>query len=357
MGNTFGTIFRLTSFGESHGLAMGGVIDGMPAGIRIDMERIQHYVDRRRPGVSSATSRRAEDDRVEVLSGIFEGKTLGTPIGFIVRNKDMRSADYEHLRDVYRPSHADYTYQAKYGVRDYRGGGRASARETVCRVVAGAFAVQVLEQLGIKPLAYASQIGNVRLPSDAYEAGVALDGNVYCPDSTTAERMLDAIDDARKRGDTLGGVVTCVVTGVPCGLGEPVYDKLSAALGMAMMSIPAAKSFELGGGRMMTGMNGSETLDTMRCESGIVQFDHNWSGGIQGGISNGNDVCFEVGFKPIPTLMRDVDAVDVHGHPVTLHPHGRHDVCAVPRAVPVVEAMAAMVILDFYMLNQAHKLS
>ena len=320
-GNTFGNIFRLTSFGESHGPAMGGVIDGMPAGIDIDMDEVQRVVDRRRPGQTEGASTRQEKDRVEVLSGIFGGKTLGTPIGFVVRNEDCRSEDYEHLKNVYRPSHADYAWQMKYGICDHRGGGRASARETLCRVVAGAFAMQALKTQGIDVVA-------------------------------DAKPMDEEINQAKAMGDTVGGCVSCCITGVPAGLGEPVFGKLNAELAAAMMSIPAAKSFDMGAGRTLTTMRGSESLDTMRMVDGKVHFDHNFSGGIQGGISNGNDIYFEVGFKPIATLMRDIPSIDTQGREVTIHPRGRHDVSAVPRAVPVVQAMAAIVILDNYLLNK-----
>lgn len=322
MGNTIGKIYRLTSFGESHGPAMGGVIDGMPAGIAVDLDEVQRMVDERRPGQGNGVSARQEQDRVEVLSGIFEGRTLGTPIGFVVRNEDARSADYDHLRDVYRPSHADYSWQMKYGIRDHRGGGRASARETVSRVVAGAFAMQVLNQLGVDVVA-------------------------------TARQSADELDRARAEGDTLGGIVGCTITGVPAGLGEPVFDKLSAALAAAMMSIPAAKAFGIGDGRRLAAMRGSEALDAMRMVDGKVQFQSNHSGGIQGGISIGADICFEVAFKPIATLMCDIATIDHQGNQVTIHPRGRHDVTAVIRAVPVVKAMAAMVILDHYLLNKA----
>ena len=300
---------------------MGGIIDGMPAGIDIDMDEVQRVVDRRRPGQTEGASTRQEKDRVEVLSGIFEGKTLGTPIGFVVRNEDCRSEDYEHLRDVYRPSHADYAWQMKYGIRDHRGGGRASARETLCRVVAGAFAMQALKTLGIDVVA-------------------------------DAKPMDEEINQAKAMGDTVGGCVSCCITGVPAGLGEPVFGKLNAELAAAMMSIPAAKSFDMGAGRALTTMRGSESLDTMRMVDGKVHFEHNFSGGIQGGISNGNDIYFEVGFKPIATLMRDIPSIDTQGREVTIHPRGRHDVSAVPRAVPVVQAMAAIVILDNYLLNK-----
>lgn len=300
---------------------MGGVIDGMPAGIDIDLDEVQRVVDRRRPGQTEGASTRQEKDRVEVLSGIFEGKTLGTPIGFVVRNEDCRSEDYDHLRDVFRPSHADYTWQMKYGIRDHRGGGRASARETLCRVVAGAFAMQALKTLGIDVVA-------------------------------SAELMDEEINRAKAMGDTVGGCVSCSITGVPAGLGEPVFGKLNAELAAAMMSIPAAKSFDMGAGRALTTMRGSESLDTMRMVDGKVHFDCNFSGGIQGGISNGNDIYFEVGFKPIATLMRDITTIDGQGREVTIHPRGRHDVSAVLRAVPVVQAMAAIVILDHYLLNK-----
>lgn len=300
---------------------MGGIIDGMPAGIGINLDEVQRMVDRRRPGLTRGSSTRQEKDRVEVLSGIFEGKTLGTPIGFVVRNEDCRSEDYDHLRDVYRPSHADYTWQMKYGIRDHRGGGRASARETLSRVVAGAFAMQALRLLGIDIIA-------------------------------TARQADEELEHAREQGDTLGGAISCTITGVPAGLGEPVFGKLSSALAAAMMSIPAAKSFDMGAGRTLTTMRGSESLDTMRMVDGKVHFDHNYSGGVQGGISNGNDIYFEVGFKPIATLMRDIPAMDSQGRAVTIHPRGRHDVSAVPRAVPIVQAMAAHVILDHYLLNK-----
>ena len=300
---------------------MGGIIDGMPAGIGINLDEVQRMVDRRRPGLTRGSSTRQEKDRVEVLSGIFEGKTLGTPIGFVVRNEDCRSEDYDHLRDVYRPSHADYTWQMKYGIRDHRGGGRASARETLSRVVAGAFAMQALRLLGIDIIA-------------------------------TPRQTDDELEQARAQGDTLGGAISCTITGVPAGLGEPVFGKLSSALAAAMMSIPAAKSFDMGAGRALTTMRGSESLDTMRMVDGRVHFDHNYSGGVQGGISNGNDIYFEVGFKPIATLMRDIPAMDSQGRAVTIHPRGRHDVSAVPRAVPIVQAMAAHVIIDHYLLNK-----
>lgn len=353
MGNTFGTIFRLTSFGESHGAAVGGIIDGMPANLPLDLDEVQRYVDRRRPGQSPLVTARTESDRVEVLSGIFEGRTLGTPIGFVVRNRDCRSQDYERVRHVYRPSHGDYTYQAKYGHRDHRGGGRSSARETLSRVVAGAFAMQALRQLGIHITAYTSQIGDLTLPADtplgladsAYNA-------LHCPDAELAQRMAEAIEHARAAGDTLGGAVRCVIDGVGAGLGAPVFDKLDTTLAGAMMGIPAAKSFDIGDGRRLAAMPGSASLDTPRQTDGAIVFDTNHSGGVHGGISNGNRISFEVCFKPVPTLPRPVETIDDQGQPVTLHAGGRHDVCVVPRAVVIVESMAALVVLDHYLLNK-----
>ncbi|MBQ9218247.1 MAG: chorismate synthase [Muribaculaceae bacterium] len=357
MGNTFGNIFKLTSFGESHGPAMGGVVDGMPAGIKIDCDKVQRIVDLRRPGQSQVVTQRDEPDRVELLSGIFEGMSLGTPIGFVVRNRDARSSDYDHMRDIYRPSHADYAWQAKYGIRDHRGGGRASARETVSRVVAGALAMQVLEQMGIQVLAYTTQIGNVVLqPGSSLDWNKTWNNAVRCPDETIARCMQQALDEARALGDTLGGKVCCAIFGVKPGLGEPVFNKLNAALAQAMMSIPAAKSFDMGAGRALTSMRGSETLDTMHALDGGLVYEHNFSGGIQGGISNGNNIFMEVGFKPVPTLMRNIDTIDTRGNTVTFNPGGRHDVCVVPRAVSVVQAMAAMVLLDHYLLAKTNHL-
>ena len=354
--NTFGRIYRLTSFGESHGPAMGGVIDGMPSGVPIDLDEIQRALDRRRPGASALVTKRAEADRLEILSGLLDGKTLGTPIGFIVRNTDARSADYEQLRDVYRPSHADFTYQMKYGIRDHRGGGRASARETLSRVVAGAFAMQVLKKRGVEIKAYVSQVGNVELRTPYRQLDLsAVDKNkVRCPDSVAASRMKAAIIEARDQGDTLGGRVTCVVSGVRTGLGEPVAGRLDAELAAAMMSIPAAKAFSLGAGIDMASMKGSEARDPFVVgDYGQVCLEKNHSGGILGGISTGDDIYFDVYFKPVPTLMREVTTLNAAAQAVTIHPHGRHDVCVVPRAVPVVEAMASMVILDAELLARA----
>lgn len=354
MSNTFGDILRITTFGESHGPAMGGIIDGFPAGVRIDLGEVQRMVDRRRPGQSPVTTARDEKDRVEVLSGMLNGVTLGTPIGFIVRNSDQRSADYESLKDCYRPSHADYTYAVKYGIRDHRGGGRASARETVCRVVAGAFAQQALRQLGIEVTACASQIGDVKLEKPLAECDLtAIEHNaVRCPDESTAQAMVTAIAEAKEQGDTLGGIVTCVAHGVPAGLGDPVFGKLHAQLASAMMSIPAAKGFEVGHGFGFASCKGSEVLDAWTVRDGKIGTLTNHSGGIQGGISNGEPVIFNVAFKPVATLMRPVACINAECQLVEVAQQGRHDPCVVPRVVPVVEAMTALVILDNYLKNK-----
>lgn len=355
MRNTFGNILRLTTFGESHGPAIGGVLDGFPAGLSISVEYVQRQLDRRRPGQSQVTSARREDDTVRLLSGIFEGKSTGTPIGFVIRNTGQRSSDYADLAHSYRPSHADFTYQAKYGIRDYRGGGRASARETACRVVAGALARQALSTLGIKVTAYTSQIAGVRLGAtcDLQE----IENNVVCcPDAEVAGLMIHAIEQAKAEGDTVGGVVSCVVSGVPAGLGEPVFGRLNADLAAAMMSINAAKGFEIGLGFDFVNHRGSEVLDNFVCRDGKIDTISNNSGGVQGGISNGQDIWFRVAFKPVATLMRDVETVSDNGHHVTLHARGRHDPCVVPRAVPVVEAMAALVILDNFLLQKTTRL-
>ncbi len=347
MRNTIGNILTLTTFGESHGAAIGGVLDGVPAGARIDLDEVQRFVDRRRPGQSAMATSRNEDDRVEVLSGIMDGVTLGTPIGFIIRNKDHRSTDYGEIKECYRPSHADYTYDAKYGLRDYRGGGRSSARETAARVVGGAIAMQVLRHWGIEIKAYTSQIGLVALDAEATLDLSQSDNNVVrCPDIDVAARMEAAVLEARSQGDSLGGAISCVITGVPAGVGEPVFGKLHAALGAAMLGINAAKGFEYGDGFAFASRRGSEVMDTFACQDGRVTTLTNHSGGIQGGISNGQPITFRVAFKPVATLMRDIDTIDRHGNPMTLHPHGRHDPCVVPRAVPIVEAMTALVILD-----------
>ena len=355
MKNSFGNIFRLTSFGESHGAAIGGVIDGMPAGIAIDLDAVQRELDRRRPGQSAIVTARNEKDRVRILSGIFEGVTTGTSIGFIIENENQHSADYGNIKDAFRPSHADYTYTTKYGLRDYRGGGRSSARETAARVVAGAFARQALAQLGIDLYAYTSQVGEIALSRDyrLYSRN-AIDTNaVRCPDATKAAEMEQLIKQVKGEGDTIGGIITGVITGVPVGLGEPVFSKLHAMLGAAMLSINAVKGFEYGDGFDFATRRGSEVNDAfVTDDAGHVCTATNHSGGIQGGISNGEDIIFRVAFKPVATLLRDVNTIDKDGNSITLKARGRHDPCVLPRAVPIVEAMAAMVILDAYMLNK-----
>ena len=359
MKNSFGNIFRLTSFGESHGAAIGGVIDGMPAGIAIDLDAVQRELDRRRPGQSAIVTARNEQARVRILSGIFEGVTTGTSIGFIIENENQHSADYGNIKDAFRPSHADYTYTTKYGLRDYRGGGRSSARETAARVVAGAFARQALAQLGIDLYAYTSQVGEIALSRDyrLYSRN-AIDTNaVRCPDATKAAEMEQLIKQVKGEGDTIGGIITGVITGVPVGLGEPVFGKLHAMLGAAMLSINAVKGFEYGDGFDFATRRGSEVNDAFTTDSeGRVRTATNHSGGIQGGISNGEDIIFRVAFKPVATLLRDVNTIDKDGNSITLKARGRHDPCVLPRAVPIVEAMAAMVILDAYLLNKTTRL-
>lgn len=354
--NTTGLLFRLTSFGESHGPAIGGVVDGMPPGLPISVEQIQHELDRRRPGQSHLTTPRREADQVELLSGIFEGKTTGTPIGFVVRNTSQHPADYEHLRQVYRPSHADYTYQMKYGIRDHQGGGRSSAREHIARVVGGALAKQYLATQGIAVRAYTQQVGTIALPQPYthYRLEEAEAYPVRCPHAATAEQMERLIMQVKAQGDTIGGIVACVVTGCPVGLGEPVFGKLQARLAAAMMSINAAKGFDYGSGFEGLAQRGSEQNDAF-CPDGHggIATRTNRSGGIQGGISNGQDIYFRVAFKPVPTLLRVQDTVDIEGHPIQLTARGRHDACVLPRAVPVVEAMAAMVIADALLQHHA----
>lgn len=349
--NTFGHIFRLTTFGESHGPALGGVIDGMPAGVKIDLEAVQAMLDRRRPGQSALTTSRNEKDRLEILSGMLDGVTTGTPIGFVVRNDNNRSADYDNMLHVFRPSHADFTYQAKYGIRDHRGGGRSSARETLSRVVGGAFAMQALAAYGVSVQAYTSAIGAVELEKEYTEVDLSLieSNPVRCPDEAVAQLMQAQIEQARSDGDTVGGVVTCVVRGLPAGVGEPVFGKLQALLAGAMLSINAAKGFEYGMGFAGARRRGSEMIDTWLAPDDLVARPHtrtNHSGGIQGGISNGEDIYMRVAFKPVATLLREVQTIDDEMHAATLKVHGRHDACVVPRAVPIVEAMAAMTIYD-----------
>ena len=356
--NEFGIIYRLTSFGESHGAAVGGVVDGMPAGITIDVDEVQRQLNRRRPGQSAIVTQRNEKDRVRFLSGIFEGVTTGTPIGFVVENEDHHSNDYSNIRDVFRPSHADYTYTSKYGIRDYRGGGRSSARETIARVVAGALAMQALGQIGVTVTAYTSQVGNIALDNDYrhYDLSTIESNEVRCPDADAAARMHELIRQVQADGDTIGGTVTCVVKGVPVGLGEPVFDKLHARLAFAMMSINAAKGFDYGMGFDGVGNRGSQMNDAFICTDGHISTTTNRSGGIQGGISNGEDIYFRVAFKPVATLLRDVETIDKDGRATTLHARGRHDPCVLPRAVPIVEAMAAMTIFDMYLLNRTARL-
>ncbi len=354
--NTFGQIYRLTSFGESHGPAIGGVIDGCPAGALIDFDELRRQLSRRRPGQSAITTSRDERDDVEFLSGIFEGRTTGTPIGFITRNANHHSADYDNMRDLYRPSHADYTYQAKYGLRDHRGGGRSSARVTLSQVVYGAIAAQIIAKRGITVTAYTSAVGDISLQKPYGELDLtAVDSNdVRCPDAAAAEAMRRLILDVKAEGDTIGGAVSCVIKGCPAGLGEPVFGKLHARLASAMMGINAAKAFEYGMGFEGCTRRGSEMIDNFSGDSGRIRSLTNHSGGIQGGISNGEDIYFRVGFKPVATLLRDVATVDTEGNPATLKARGRHDPCVVPRAVPVVEAMAAAVILDSILLADSH---
>lgn len=347
-GNTFGTLFRLTTFGESHGPAIGCIVDGCPAGLVFDLDFIQQELARRRPGQSAIVSQRKESDSIEILSGVFEGKTTGTPVAMLIRNENQRPADYDHLASAFRPSHADYTWQAKYGHRDYRGGGRSSARETAVRVAAGALAKLLLRQSGIEVQAYVSQVGNLKVEAPYTELDLSQteSNEVRCPDATIAEQMIELIRKTRKEGDTLGGVVTAVVRGCPPGLGEPVFDKLHADLGKAMLSINAVKGFEYGSGFAGSQMLGSEHNDLFVAGDDAPTTSTNHSGGIQGGISNGMDIYFRVAFKPVATLMRDQQSVDAQGKPVTIKGKGRHDPCVLPRAVPIVEAMAALVLAD-----------
>lgn len=356
--NTFGQIFRLTSFGESHGVGIGGIIDGCPAGLEIDLDHIQSELNRRKPGQSKITTQRDESDQVEFLSGIFEGKTQGTPIGFLVRNKDQHSSDYNDLKDVFRPSHADYTYLQKYGTRDHRGGGRSSARETIARVVAGAVAKQLLTKSNIAIQAFVSRVGKIGIEKPYTELDLSqTESNIVrCPDSETAERMIARIEEAGRNHDTVGGVITCVIKGVPAGWGEPVFNKLHADLGFAMLGINAVKGFEYGSGFAGTQLSGSEHNDVfIKTESG-VRTKTNHSGGIQGGISNGEDIYFNVAFKPIATLLKEQQTVDKNENQVVINPKGRHDPCVLPRAVPIVEAMAALVLADHYLLHRINTL-
>lgn len=358
MRNTFGNLFRLTTFGESHGEAVGGVIDGCPSGIRIDTDFIQSELDRRRPGQSRITTDRNEADRVEILSGVFEGKSTGCPIGFIVRNSNQRSGDYDNMRDTFRPSHADFTYFNKYGIRDHRGGGRSSARITISRCVGGAVAKLALRQLGISVTAYTSQVGNIVLDKDyrRYDLSKTEENIVRCPDPALAEDMIRLISEVKAAGDTIGGTITCVIKGCPTGLGEPEFDKLHAALGGAMLGINAVKGVEFGDGFDFTDKRGSQVNDVFINKDGRISTTTNHSGGIQGGISNGEDIYFRIAFKPVATLLQEQDTVDKDGNPTKLKARGRHDPCVLPRAVPIVEAMAAMTILDYFLLAKTSSL-
>lgn len=346
--NTFGQNLTLTTFGESHGPAIGGVIDGMPPRVPIDLAAVQAALDRRRPGQSAITTARRESDTVEILSGMFDGLTTGAPIGFIIRNSDQRSGDYEEMRHKFRPSHADFTYQTKYGIRDHRGGGRSSARETACRVVGGAFAAQWLATQGIEIVAFTRRVGPIEM-SDGVEVtpGLIESTPVRCPDPEAAARMIDLISEVKKDGDTIGGIIECRVTGLPAGVGEPHFDRLNSRLGEAMLTIPACKGVEFGMGFEGCLRRGSEMIDEFTLDrSGHIVTRTNNSGGIQGGISNGMPIVFRVGFKPVATLLKPVSTVSDDGRPVTLQARGRHDPCVLPRAVPVVEAMAALTIAD-----------
>ena len=354
MSNTFGHILKLTSFGESHGIAIGGVLDGCPAGQKIDISLIQKQLDRRKPGQSKLVSQRKESDTIEILSGLFEGKTTGMPIGFIFKNEDQKSKDYSHLKDAYRPSHADFTYQSKYGIRDYRGGGRSSARETAIRVAAGAIAQQILSSIDITINAFVSGIGHLEMNTPVTEVNLSLiDTNlVRCPDQKMGIEMEALVASIKKSGDTIGGIITTVVNGMPVGIGEPVYNKLNANLASAMFSINAVKGFELGSGFSSSKMTGSKHNDLFTSDEGKINTLSNHSGGIQGGISNGQPIYFKVAFKPVATIIQNQNTINAAGESIVLEGKGRHDPCVVPRAVPIVEAMTALVLLDQYLLSK-----
>jgi len=358
MGSSFGKIFKIHTYGESHGPALGVVIEGCPAGLEIDESFIQLELDRRKPGQSRITTQRREADEFEILSGVFEGKSTGTPISILIRNEDQKSKDYSHIADKFRPSHADYTFQAKYGIRDYRGGGRSSARETVARVAAGAIAKLLLKHYGITCESYVSQVGALKLEKSyqALDLSKSEENIIRCPDPETAEKMIELIDQTRKNRDTIGGVITGVIKGTPAGIGEPVFDKLHAELGKAMLSINAVKGFEFGSGFKGVKLNGSEHNDAFYTEGDQVKTRTNYSGGIQGGISNGQDIYFNVAFKPVATIMQDQESINESGDSVTVSGKGRHDPCVVPRAVPIVEAMSALVIADYLLISKANRL-
>ena len=359
MANSFGNLFKITTFGESHGPAIGVTIDGCPAGLEIDEQLISADLERRKPGQSKITTQRKEPDQFEILSGVFEGQATGTPINLLIWNKDAKSKDYSHIADKFRPSHADFTYQEKYGVRDYRGGGRSSARETAARVAAGAIAKTFLQQKGVSIQAFVSQVGTLKMKKSYLEVDLSTTESniVRCPDPETAEGMIQLIQETKKAGDSIGGVITGVISGSPAGLGEPVFDKLHAALGGAMLGINAVKGFEYGSGFGGVSMRGSEHNDLFEKEGDRVVTKTNYSGGIQGGISNGQDIYFNVAFKPVATIMKDQESVDEAGMSTVVKGKGRHDPCVVPRAVPIVEAMAALVIADFYLIDLTTKLA
>lgn len=355
--NSYGALFRITSFGESHGPAIGVVIDGCPAGLQIDEAFIQSELDRRKPGQSKITTQRKESDTFKILSGVFEGKSTGTPIALVIENEDQRSKDYSHIADTFRPSHADYTYETKYGIRDYRGGGRSSARETAARVAAGAIAKLLLKQSDVEVNGYVSQVGDIKAPPySQLDLGQTESNIVRCPDKNTAEKMIALIDQVRLDRDTIGGIVTCVISNTPVGLGEPVFDKLHAELGKAMLSINAVKGFEYGSGFEGVKLRGSAHNDEFYNDKGKIKTKTNHSGGVQGGISNGEDIYFNVAFKPVATIMQDQHSVDKAGNEATVSGKGRHDPCVVPRAVPIVEAMAALVLADFLLRQRTSRL-
>jgi chorismate synthase len=357
MSNSYGTLFKISTFGESHGPAIGVIIDGCPAGLQIDESYIQSELDRRKPGQSKITTQRKEDDTFKILSGVFEGKSTGTPIAIVIENQDQRSKDYSHIAETFRPSHADYTYESKYGIRDYRGGGRSSARETAARVAAGAIAKLLLKQHGIDINAYVSEVGDIKTPHyTELDLSKTEENIVRCPDAVTAEKMIALIDQVRLDRDTIGGIVTCLIKNTPVGLGEPVFDKLHAEIGKAMLSINAVKGFEYGSGFEGTRLRGSQHNDEFYNEGGKIKTRTNFSGGIQGGISNGEDIYFNVAFKPVATIMQDQPSVDKHGNETTVSGKGRHDPCVVPRAVPIVEAMAALVLADFLLRAKTSRL-
>ena len=357
-GNSFGQLFKITTFGESHGKAIGAIIDGCPAGLELDLNQIQRDLDRRKPGQSAIVTQRREPDEFEILSGVFEGVTTGTPLCIVIWNKGQKSKDYSHIKDLWRPSHADYTYQEKYGLRDYKGGGRSSARETAARVATGAIAKQILAKKDVEIDAFVSQVGSIKMSKsfDDLDFSLAESNVVRCPDTQTANKMIKLIKETKKQGDTVGGKITCIAQNLPVGLGEPVFDKLHAQLAKAMMSINAVKGFEYGSGFDAIAMKGSQHNDVFTTEGGKIITKTNYSGGVQGGISNGMPLYFNVAFKPVATIMRDQQSIDQRGNEAVIKGKGRHDPCVVPRAVPIVEAMTALVLVDFLMLNRVIRL-